>query len=364
MPEGRRFADLKLLAMDMDSTLITIECIDELGDLAGQESRDRRDHRAGDARRDRVPREPAAPRSAACRAGRSRLARVYEERLRLTPGAETLIAACKKHGVKLLLVSGGFTFFTERLKARLGLDHTISNVLEVKGGKLTGALLGEIVDADAQGGEVPAGRRRRLSAPTRANRRHRRRRERPEDDDRGRDLGRLPRQAGGARAGELRAQLDRPRRRGEPVRVAQLATTGSSGRAPALDSRLQVHHAGKAGLRQDVPPPVGRARCRCRNKPRSTAPWRPRAWRDARARTSSGISIAPGRCVFGPSRTSITSAPASMSAIASAIDTSFALRTRVDGVAGARRDGEKHDERGEDQRQLRGSGEASSWFSP
>jgi phosphoserine phosphatase len=70
--------------------------------------------------------------------------------LRLTPGAETLIAACKKHGVKLLLVSGGFTFFTERLKARLGLDYTISNVLEVKSGKLTGKLLGEIVDADAK----------------------------------------------------------------------------------------------------------------------------------------------------------------------------------------------------------------------
>jgi phosphoserine phosphatase len=78
------------------------------------------------------------------------LARVYEERLKLTPGAEALIAACKKHRVQILLVSGGFTFFTERLKARLGLDHTISNVLEVKSGKLTGALVGDIVDADAK----------------------------------------------------------------------------------------------------------------------------------------------------------------------------------------------------------------------
>ena len=78
------------------------------------------------------------------------LVQVYEQRLKLTPGADALIAACKKHGVKLLLVSGGFTFFTERLKQRLGLDYTISNVLEVKDGKLSGALLGELVDADAK----------------------------------------------------------------------------------------------------------------------------------------------------------------------------------------------------------------------
>jgi len=80
----------------------------------------------------------------------SALQKIYDERLKLTAGAETLISACKQHGVQLLLVSGGFTFFTERLQARLGLDHTISNVLEVKGGKLTGALLGDIVDADAK----------------------------------------------------------------------------------------------------------------------------------------------------------------------------------------------------------------------
>ena len=78
------------------------------------------------------------------------LARVYEERVELTPGADALIAACRKHGVQLLLVSGGFSFFTERLKARLGIDHTISNVLEMKGGRLTGALVGEIVDAEAK----------------------------------------------------------------------------------------------------------------------------------------------------------------------------------------------------------------------
>lgn len=148
--EGRRFADLKLLAMDMDSTLITIECIDELGDLAG-----RKDEIAAiteQAMRGEIEYRESLRRRVAALAGlpEDSLGRIYEERLRLTPGAEALIAACKKHGLKLLLVSGGFTFFTERLKKRLGLDYTISNVLEVEGGKLSGALVGDIVDAEAK----------------------------------------------------------------------------------------------------------------------------------------------------------------------------------------------------------------------
>jgi phosphoserine phosphatase len=84
------------------------------------------------------------------------LERVYEERLRLTSGAEELLAACKRHGVRVLLVSGGFTFFTERLKTRLGIDYTISNRLEVSGGRLTGGLLGDIVDAQAKAAEFEA----------------------------------------------------------------------------------------------------------------------------------------------------------------------------------------------------------------
>jgi phosphoserine phosphatase len=150
VPEGRRFADLKLLAMDMDSTLITIECIDELGDLAGKKAEVAAV--TAQAMRGEIDYPESLRRRVAALSGlpEESLTRVYEERLRLTPGAETLIAKCKQHGVQVLLVSGGFTFFTERLKARLGIDHTISNVLEVKGGKLTGALVGEIVDADAK----------------------------------------------------------------------------------------------------------------------------------------------------------------------------------------------------------------------
>jgi phosphoserine phosphatase len=151
MPEGRRFADLKLVAMDMDSTLITIECIDELGVIAGKGAEIAAITEQA-MRGEIADYKESLRRRVALLAGQpeASLAQVYEQRLRLTPGAETLIAACKKHGVKLLLVSGGFTFFTERLKARLGLDYTISNVLEVKSGKLTGKLLGDIVDADAK----------------------------------------------------------------------------------------------------------------------------------------------------------------------------------------------------------------------
>ena len=150
MPEGRRFAQLKLVAMDMDSTLITIECIDELGDLAGK--KDEIAAITAQAMRGEIEYRESLRRRVSALAGlpENALARVYEERLKLTPGADTLLKSCKDNGVKLLLVSGGFTYFTERLKARLGIDHTISNVLEVKSGKLTGALVGEIVDADAK----------------------------------------------------------------------------------------------------------------------------------------------------------------------------------------------------------------------
>jgi phosphoserine phosphatase len=78
----------------------------------------------------------------------SALARVYEERLRISMGGERMLAAVQAAGLKTLLVSGGFTFFTERLQARLGLDYTHANVLEVEGGKLTGRVAGGIVDAD------------------------------------------------------------------------------------------------------------------------------------------------------------------------------------------------------------------------
>jgi phosphoserine phosphatase len=150
VPAGRRFADLKLLAMDMDSTLITIECIDEIGDLAGKKS----EIAAITARamRGEIDYVKSLRERVALLAGLGldALQRVYDERLRLSPGAEQLIAACRKHGVKLLLVSGGFTFFTDRLQARLGIDFTLANQLELADGTLTGSLVGRIVDAEAK----------------------------------------------------------------------------------------------------------------------------------------------------------------------------------------------------------------------
>jgi phosphoserine phosphatase len=150
IPEGRRFGDLKLVAMDMDSTLITMETIDELGDLVGKKP----EIAAITARSMRgeidYPESLRQRVSLLAGLGEDGLLEVYEKRLKLASGAETLIAACKRHGVKLLLVSGGFTFFVERLKKRLGIDYAISNTLEIANGHLTGRVLGNIVDAEAK----------------------------------------------------------------------------------------------------------------------------------------------------------------------------------------------------------------------
>lgn len=150
VPEGRRFADLRLVAMDMDSTLITMETIDELGDLVGRKAeiaaitaramRGEIDY--PESLRQRVSLLKGLPESG--------LLEIYETRLRLNTGAETLLSACKKHGVKTLLVSGGFTYFVERLKGRLGIDYAVSNTLEIEDGRLTGKVLGEIVDAEVK----------------------------------------------------------------------------------------------------------------------------------------------------------------------------------------------------------------------
>jgi phosphoserine phosphatase len=147
VPEGLRLADLRLVAIDMDSTLITIECIDELGEAAGRRAEIAAITEA--AMRGKLDFGESLRRRVALLAGvdESALQRVYDDKLRLSPGAERLVAGCKAAGIRLLLVSGGFSFFTERLRARLGLDDTLSNELEIRHGKLTGELVGRIVDA-------------------------------------------------------------------------------------------------------------------------------------------------------------------------------------------------------------------------
>jgi phosphoserine phosphatase len=143
--------DYKLIAFDMDSTLINIESVDEIADVVGRKA------------------EVAAITEAAMRGDiadykeslRQRVAllkgvtvqdleRVYNERLQLNPGAAELVAACQAAGLKILLVSGGFTFFTDRIRDRLNINYVRSNVLEIKDGKLTGRMVdqpwGDICD--------------------------------------------------------------------------------------------------------------------------------------------------------------------------------------------------------------------------
>jgi phosphoserine phosphatase len=145
---GRRLSDFALVAMDMDSTLITIECIDEIADMQGLKAQVSEITEA--AMRGELDFAASLTRRVALLAGleASALERVYEERLHLSPGAEAMLAAVQAAGLKTLLVSGGFTFFTDRLKARLGLDYAHANVLEVEDGRLTGRVVGGIVDAE------------------------------------------------------------------------------------------------------------------------------------------------------------------------------------------------------------------------
>ncbi|MDB5763437.1 MAG: serB [Herminiimonas sp.] len=145
---GRKLSDFRLVAMDMDSTLITIECIDEIADMQGLKPQVAEITEA--AMRGEIEFRESLTRRVSLLKGldAAALQRVYDERLRLSPGAEKMLAAVKAAGLKTLLVSGGFTYFTDRMKARLGLDYTHSNVLEIIDGKLTGRVTGGIVDAD------------------------------------------------------------------------------------------------------------------------------------------------------------------------------------------------------------------------
>lgn len=141
---------VRLLVTDMDSTLINIECIDEIADFAGCKAEVAAVTEA--AMRGEIDFPTSLRRRVAVLEGleESALMRVYEERLRFNPGAEAMLAGLKAHGVRVGLVSGGFTFFTERLRERLGLDEALANTLEVKNGRLTGRVMGEIVDADGK----------------------------------------------------------------------------------------------------------------------------------------------------------------------------------------------------------------------
>ena len=148
-----RLADFGLIAFDMDSTLINIECVDEIADAAGRKAEVAAITEAAmrgeiadykESLRRRVALLKGVPVAA--------LEEVYTQRLQLNPGAQRLVEAARGAGLKTLLVSGGFTFFTDRIRDRLQLDFTRSNVLGVAEGRLTGAMVdqpwGDICDGD------------------------------------------------------------------------------------------------------------------------------------------------------------------------------------------------------------------------
>jgi phosphoserine phosphatase len=146
-----RLRDFRLVAFDMDSTLINIECVDEIAAAAGRKDEVAAITEAAmrgeitdykDSLRRRVALLKGVPVTA--------LDEVYNRHLHLNPGVETFVGACQAAGLKTLLVSGGFTFFSDRVKHRLGLDFARANVLEMDNGVLTGRLVdrpwGDIVD--------------------------------------------------------------------------------------------------------------------------------------------------------------------------------------------------------------------------
>lgn len=154
VPDGRRLADFGLLAIDMDSTLIRIECIDEIADFAGRKAEVAAVTEA--AMRGEIDWPESLRRRVAALGGlpESVLGRVDRERLVLTPGAERLMAAAKRAGIATLLVSGGFTYFTDRLRVRLGFDEAHANELVIEGGRLAGRVAGPLVDAAGKAAHV------------------------------------------------------------------------------------------------------------------------------------------------------------------------------------------------------------------
>lgn len=148
-----KLSDFGLIAFDMDSTLINIECVDEIADAAGRKAEVAAITEAAmrgeiadykDSLRRRVTLLKGVPVTA--------MQQVLSQRLQLNPGAETLVRACRAAGLRTLLVSGGFTFFSDHVRDRLGLDFTRSNVLEVADGALTGRMVdqdwGDICDGE------------------------------------------------------------------------------------------------------------------------------------------------------------------------------------------------------------------------
>jgi phosphoserine phosphatase len=148
---NRKLSDFGLIAFAMDSTLITIECIDELADFAGRKAEVSAVTAA--AMRGELDYRASLDHRLAQLAGLDArvLSLVYGERLALSPGAGELLQAARNAGLRSAIISGGFTYFTERLRIEHGFDFATANELEIRGGRLTGRVIGDIVDAEAKG---------------------------------------------------------------------------------------------------------------------------------------------------------------------------------------------------------------------
>ena len=154
VPDSQRLNHFGLAVMDMDSTLINIECIDEIADMmnikpqvsAITERSMRGELDFSSSIKERVALLKGLPETA--------LQKVIDERLQANPGAQEWIAACKANSIKTMVVSGGFTLFANHVKSMLALDYAVANTFEIIDGKLTGDILGDIVDAERKAQEL------------------------------------------------------------------------------------------------------------------------------------------------------------------------------------------------------------------
>ncbi len=154
VPDAQRLNRYGLCVMDMDSTLIAIECIDEIADMMGIKPQIAEITEA--AMRGELDFAASLKRRVALLKGldESALQKVIDERLTFNPGVKEWIALCKQHHIKTMVVSGGFTFFAQYVKETLDLDYAVSNTLEIVDGQITGKVLGDIVDAERKANEL------------------------------------------------------------------------------------------------------------------------------------------------------------------------------------------------------------------
>ena len=140
-----KLSDFRLIAMDMDSTLLAIESIDEIADM--HNIKPQVAAITLQTMRGEISFEESLTRRTSLLRGLhlDALQKVYDERVKLSPGAEKMLQQAKKSGLKTMVISGGFTFFTERIKTKLGFDYAAANVLEIENDRLTGKVVGEII---------------------------------------------------------------------------------------------------------------------------------------------------------------------------------------------------------------------------